>query len=106
MIAYGIGFLRIIQKLKEEFPDVMQHWYVDDAGAAAKFSRIKQHFKRLQKIGPSFGYFPDPSKIIIVTSSDNVVEAKIFLADLDFKIVTGKHYLGGYLGEEKGKKPG
>jgi hypothetical protein len=62
MFAYGIGILPLIRQLKVEFPAVEQPWYADDAGAGGNFAEIRRYFRKLEEIGPNFGYFPEPSK--------------------------------------------
>jgi hypothetical protein len=101
MVAYGLGILPMICQLKKEFPDVNQPWYADDAGAGGKFDAIRRHFTRLQEIGPNYGYFPEPSKSIIVVASHNLEKAKHEFKDLGFKVVTGTRYLGGFIGENE-----
>ena len=66
MVVYGLGILPLIRQLKTEFPSVSQQWYADDAGAGAKFAEIRRQFTRLQEIGPAYGYFPEPTKNILV----------------------------------------
>lgn len=99
MILYGLGLLPLIRQLKAEFPDVEQPWYADDAGAGGTFTSIRAHFKRLQELGPKFGYFPNPSKSIIVVPAHSLARAKAAFADLGFTVKTGSRYLGGFLGE-------
>jgi hypothetical protein len=98
MVAYGILLLPLIRDLKEELPDVNQPWYADDSGAGGSFAGIRQYFLSLQKKGPRRGYFPEPSKSILVVQEHNKAAAKIAFKDLGFTIVTGTRYLGGFVG--------
>ena len=41
MIVHDIGILQLMKKLKKEFPDVTQPWYVDGPGELGTFSRIE-----------------------------------------------------------------
>jgi hypothetical protein len=100
MFAYGIGMLPLIRRLKAEFPTVEQPWYADDAGASGKFIEIRRFFRKLEEIGPDFGYFPEPSKSILVVRERNFEAAKIAFSDLGFKVTKGSRYLGGFIGEE------
>jgi hypothetical protein len=77
-----------------------QTWYADDAGVAGKFDSIRSLFKKLQDIGPHYGYFPEPSKSILIVTQDNLEAATAAFADLDFKITTGYRYLGAFIGEK------
>jgi hypothetical protein len=51
---------------------VEQPWYADDAGMGGHFSKIRRFFHKLQEIGPSFGYYPEPSKSILVVPQHNL----------------------------------
>ena len=61
----------LIRQLKLEFPAVKQPWYADDAGAGGSFIDLRKFFLRLQEIGPAFGYFPEPTKSILIVRAHN-----------------------------------
>ena len=103
MLIYGIGMLPLTQLLQRELPACIQPWFADDAGAGGKFSNILQYFKRLQDEGPARGYFPEPTKSILVVQPRNVERAKATFAPLGFTIVTGARYLGGHVGTVESK---
>ena len=48
------------------YPDVTQPWYADNAGALGMFDHLKKYFKTLNRNGLERGYFPDPTKSILV----------------------------------------
>ena len=98
-IAYGIGFLPLIRVLRSDHPQVYQPWYADDAGEGGKFRDIMAHFRDLQLKGPAQGYFPNPTKSILVVSEQNVPRAKEYFRGMVVQVVTGIRYLGGYVGE-------
>jgi hypothetical protein len=75
MFAYGIGILLLIGQLKAEFPQVEQPWYADDACTGAIFDKIERFFWRLCEIGPLFGYYPEPTKSILIVRQHNLEEA-------------------------------
>jgi hypothetical protein len=95
MFGYGIGILPLIRRLKIEFPAVKQPWYADDAGAGGSFTDLQQFFLRLQEIGPAYGYFPEPSKSILIVRIHNRTRARSTFDHLGFKVQTGSRYLGG-----------
>ena len=76
MIAYGIGVLPLIRELRGAHPRVTQPWYADDAGAGRKFSHILEHLRYLQARGPARGYYPEPTKSILVVAPGNVARAE------------------------------
>ena len=98
MFAYGIGVLPLIRRLKRNHPRLFQPWYADDAGAGGTFDDIRAMFEELQKIGPAYGYFPEPTKSILVVPPAMVELAKEYFHDHEFKITTGSRYLGGFIG--------
>jgi hypothetical protein len=100
MFAYGVGLLPLIRALKKACPEVVQTWYADDAGAAGKFKAIKQQFAKLQEIGPHYGYYPEPTKSILIVSQNNLAAATAAFKDSEFTITTGNRYLGGFIGEK------
>ena len=66
MVAYGIGSLPLIKHLKLAYPDGTQPWYAGDAGAQGKFDNLKRYFNSLKRTGPARGYYPDPTKSIMI----------------------------------------
>ena len=60
-------------------------------------------FSALEKHGPTFAYFPEPSKSVLVVSETNATKAKTFFREQGFKVRLGSRYLGGYLGNEATK---
>jgi hypothetical protein len=91
--------LPLIHQLKDEFPEVFQPWYVDDTGGGGNFQKIRRYFERLVELGPEYEYFLEPSKSIPAVRDHSKEAAKAYFEDLGFTIVTGAHYLGGFVGE-------
>jgi hypothetical protein len=65
--------------------------------------RIRAMFLRLLQLGPGCGYYPEPTKSVLVVSTANFARANAEFADLGFKVTTGSRYLGGFIGEEAGR---
>ena len=59
------------------------------------------HFRDLQLKGPDRGYFPDPTKSILVVSEKNVPRAKEYFCGMGVQVVIGSRYLGGFIGEQE-----
>eukprot|EP00978_Attheya_sp_CCMP212_P044410 scaffold309707_cov49-Attheya_sp.AAC.1 len=72
MVAYGLMLLPLIKLLEKEHPD---------------------------KLGPARGYYPEPSKSILVVQETNLVAAKAALGELGFPITTANRFLGRFIGE-------
>jgi hypothetical protein len=101
MLVYGIGMLPLACKLKQAIPAVKQPWYADDAGAGGKFENLREYFVKLSESGPPRGYFPEPTKSILIVAEHNVETAKAQFQDLGFQVVTGSRYLGGFIGSRE-----
>ena len=76
MFAYGIGVFPLIRELRNAHPRVTQPWYADDAGAGGTFQQILEHFRDLQASVPDRGYYPEPTKSILVVAPGNVSQAE------------------------------
>ena len=49
------------RKLKVDFTSVESPWYADDGSALDSLENIGSFFKRLEEIGPAYGYFLEES---------------------------------------------
>ena len=98
MVEYGLGILPLIRELWKSYPGVTKTWYADDAGAGGTFEGIRQHLDDFMVRGPPQGYFPEPTKRILVVSLWNVPRAEAFFRGYGLQIVTGRRYLGGFIG--------
>ena len=78
MVAYGLGVLPLICYLHKAHPRVTQPWYSDGSGAGGTFANIQRHLDYLMVQGPPRGYFPEPTKSIVVVSHRNVPLAEAF----------------------------
>ena len=84
-----------------DHPWVYHPWYADNAGTGERFNDIMAHLRDLQLKGPARGYFPDPTKSILVVLEKNVPRANAYFRGMGIKVVTGSRYLGGYIGERE-----
>ena len=102
MAFYAVGVLPLILKLRD-FERWVQVWYADDANNCAKLSLLREWFDMLLAAGPAFGYFPQPSKSVLVVADCDVPEAKRLFDDLSIMICTSHRLLGGHVGSSSGK---
>ena len=51
-----------------------------------------------------YGYYPEPKKSFLIVHPDRFDEAKRGFEQKGLKIVTGKRYLGGFIGDETSMK--
>ena len=61
---------------------------------------MKEWFSKLLEKGLSFGYFPEPSKSVLIIDRKFKVEAETMFSDVGIKVVSGHRFLGGFIGED------
>ena len=104
MIAYVIGAPLLIRELREAHPYITQSWYADDTEAVGKFPHILAHLQDLQARGLRRGYFPEPTKSVLVVAPPNVAREEEFFSKMGLKVVMSSKYLGGFIGEGEAEK--
>ena len=62
MAMYALSLVPLLRL----HPDCKQVWYADDATGCEKFENLRKWFDELQLKGPIYGYFPKPSKCILI----------------------------------------
>ena len=96
MAMFAIGTLPLIQQIRG---GVRQSWYADDATAGGTITTLRDWWDRLQAVGPSFGYHPNPSKTWLVVKADSEHRAEESFQHTGIKITTqGSRFLGAALG--------
>ena len=98
MILYGLALLPLAEVLQEEVPDTLQPWYADDMGIASPAAAVGKAMDRLLQLGPDRGYFPEPSKSILICSPTQLPTTQHTLAWFNFGFTDGHRYVGGFLG--------
>ena len=80
---YAIATRPIIDQLDEicDTTVTKQSWYADDSAAASTLVEVKKWWIHLCKIGPGYGYFPKPSKSILIVKEDNLDTANTLFKD-------------------------
>ena len=76
MALYGIALLPLAEVLREASPNVLQPWYADDAAMQGTATDVAATFKLLIKVGPMFGYHPEPAKLIVICPLASEAAAK------------------------------
>ena len=98
MVAYGLGIPPLIRELHQAHPGITQNWYADESRAGGTFEGNLRHLDDLMVKGPPRSYFLDPTKSILVVFPWNVSWVEAFFHGYGFQIVTGSHYLWGFVG--------
>ena len=85
--------------LRTVTPEVKQVWYADDATAAGKVADLKSWWSKLSAVGPSYGYFVNPSKTWLVTKDGYSGLASEYFGDTNVNITSnGRPVLGSPIG--------
>ena len=103
-VAYGLGVLPIIRNMKAEHPGVTQPWYADDAGSIGLFGNIEYYFNSLIRAEPESGYYPKPTKIVLIVHTENINTGNLFGTRHGFNFFMGTCYLGGFIGYDASKR--
>ena len=67
------------------------------------FHHLENYFKALKCNGPERGYFPDPTKIILVMHPQNLEPGEEFRQRHGFKVCMGARYIEVYIEDDKTK---
>ena len=73
-------------------------------GQGGEFKHILAHLRCLLARGLPRGYYPEPTKIILVVAPRNVARSEEFFWGMGIQVVTGHRYLGGFIGDKETKK--
>ena len=68
MAFYAVGVKPLINKLAESVDKTKckQCWFADDSSVAGKLREVRLWWEQLTILGPKYGYFPGPSKTILI----------------------------------------
>jgi hypothetical protein len=100
MLMYSLAVMPLIRSLKTSNQEVTQNWYADDASATGKLTHLRDWLQTLTDEGPAYGYFPEPKKSFLVVKPEFLIEAKsLFEREFGVQVVSGKRFLGGFVGE-------
>ena len=84
MAMYAIALVPLVKQL---LPLCKQVWFVDDATGCDKFPTMRKWFDTLVEFGPLYGYYPKPSKCILLAKPDRLdLALEVFkVLELTFK---------------------
>ena len=99
MPMYALGVVPLIQQLADM--NVSQIWYVDDASAGGDLRGLRCWWDKLSRLGPDYGYFPNPIKTCLIVKPSLLCRAKTLFHGTGIVISdSGKHHLGSAIGSE------
>ena len=62
---------------------------------------LRNWFNQLCSYGPSFGYYPEPTKTFVIVNEQWKSDAAAVFGNLGVQMVTGHRFLGGFIGSPK-----
>ena len=102
MAMYAIATKPLLDKLLSTVDNTLckQVWYADDSASAGRISEMKKWWDELNTSGPKYGYFPKPSKtIMIVKDMEKLELAQQIFGDSGITIgIEGERHLGAVIG--------
>lgn len=102
MFIYATATLPLIEQLEDE-EKYTQIWYADDSSAIGNIDNIHGWIEKLLRIGPYYGYFPEPTKSSLIVKESMMTQAKSSFDELGINVVTSHRFLGGVIGDLTGK---
>ena len=105
MAMYGIGMSVLQSGLAYGETKVKSVAYADDYSGAGKVEDLMKWWKKLETIGPQFGYFPNAGKSCLIVKPEKELIAKKLFEGTNLKItVTGQRHLGAVIGSGSNKE--
>ena len=97
MPMYAIGVVPLLQSIATE--GAVQAWFADDSGAGGKVLKLRQWWDSLTEKGPSFGYFLNAAKSVLLVKPQHYRKAVEVFAGTGVDIrMDGCRHLGAALG--------
>lgn len=83
----------------------VQAWFADDSSASGTLKSILVWWKELLKLGPSYGYYPNEKKCVLIVKNEELREqAEELFSGYNLEITTmGKRHLGAIIGSQEYK---
>ena len=96
MPMYAVATLPMIKRLPKSTTQV---WYADDVSALGTITNLREWWDELARLGPSYGYHPNPSKTWLVTKEECHPTAVAAFEGTNINVTcSGRPYLGAALG--------
>ena len=99
MAFYALA-TRPLMDVLSKIGKIIQSWYADDTAACGSLVELKSWWDKLCAIGPTYGYFPKPSKTILVVKNEfNLPMARLLLEKTGVTIsLQGERHLEAVIG--------
>ena len=102
MFMYPVSSLPLISSLDHLY-QLTQVWYADDASACGNLDSLREWFYILKESGPSFGYFPEPSKSFLVVDDKQLSRATEAFSGFGINVVCCRRLLEGVIRNTVGR---
>ena len=98
MAMYSLGVTPLIRHMSN-VPATRQVWYADDSSACGSIDNLLSWWRNLTEAGPTYGYFPNPSKTWLLVKEKFVDKANSIFHHTGIAITCdGRPILGSPLG--------
>jgi hypothetical protein len=97
MPFYALGMTPLIQQVHGS---VTQAWYADDAQAGGNLLSLRRWWDLIVAKGPSYGYFANAAKTILIIKKERLEEASRIFAGTGVQFSDGARDLGGAVGSD------
>ena len=107
MGLYGLGIKPLTDKLADTVSTDLckQVWYADDSSSAGKLNEMKKWWDELCCSGPKYGYFPLPTKTILIVKETAEAKAREIFEGSGVQITTqGERHMGAVIGSQQFKE--
>ena len=105
MATYSLGLTPMMDSLLLDIAEPNRPKmaaFADDLTCAGKLTQIKTWWEHLKKIGPKYGYHPQPVKSFLIVKEQYAQKARDLFKDTDIKVTSaGKGHLGAVIGSQK-----
>ena len=96
MALYAVATVPLINELQKANPSVRQGWYADDDAVGGRLRSLLSYWEDVRRLGPGYGYFPNPSKSVLLVKPEYEQEAQRLFASSGLLIKSdGNRHLGG-----------
>ena len=104
MSFYALGIKPLIDALSQATQEELckQSWYADDSNATGRLREVKKWWDTLIVLGPKYGYYPKPSKTVLIVKDPSMEQlANDLFAGTGVQItLQGQRHLGASIGSE------
>jgi len=103
MVIYGMAMTPITKSLQSTLPAILQAWYVDDSAFSSMTHKIAAAMQLILAKGLACGYYPKPSKSILICNPTMHVMVWHKLDHFHFQYEDGYCHVGSFIGTMEAK---